>query len=77
MKKTSGDTSFYTNERKIMIIHYIVPEIWHVQDVIFIFHFGLLFVLLLPNNPKNQNFEKKPKTMSADIIILNMLYQKL
>ena len=42
-----------------MIIHYIVPEIWHVKDVIFIFHFGLLFVLLLPNNPKNQNFEKK------------------
>ena len=43
-----------------MIIHYTVPEIWHVKDVIFIFHFGLFFVLLLANNPKNQNFEKNP-----------------
>ena len=29
-----------------MIIGYTVPEIWHVIDVIVIFHFGLLFALL-------------------------------
>ena len=31
---------------KIMIIGYIVPEIWHVTDVIVIFYFGLFFALL-------------------------------
>ena len=43
-----------------MIICYTVPEIWHVTDVILIFHFGLFFALL-PNNQKNQNFEKMKK----------------
>ena len=37
---------FYTSLPKIMIICYTVPEIWHVTDVIVIFHFGLFFVLL-------------------------------
>ena len=40
--------SFYTSVRKIMIICYTVPEIWHVTDVIVIFHFGLFFALLPP-----------------------------
>ena len=31
-----------------MIIGYTVPEVWHVTDVIVIFHFGLFFVLLPP-----------------------------
>ena len=46
---------------KIMIICYTVPEIWHVTDLIVIFHFGLFFSFLPTNNPKNQNFEKIKK----------------
>ena len=33
----------------------------HVMDVIFIFHLGLFFALLPPNNPENQNFTKMKK----------------
>ena len=64
-------SSFYTSVPKIMIICYTVPEIWHMTDVIIIFHFGLFFALLPPNSPKNQNFEKMKKT-PGDIIILHM-----
>ena len=44
---------------------YTVPEIWHVMDVIVIFHFGLFFALALlpassPKSTKNQ-FSKKMK----------------
>ena len=39
-------SSFYTSVPKIMIIWYTVPEIWHMTDVIVIFHFGLFFALL-------------------------------
>ena len=45
-----------------MIICYTVPELWHVTDVIVIFHFGLFFALLPPYTPKNQNLEKIKKT---------------
>ena len=31
-----------------MIIGYTIPEIWHVTDVIVMFHFGLLFAHLPP-----------------------------
>ena len=34
-------------------------------------HFGQFFILLVPNNPENQNFEKMKKA-SEDVIILNM-----
>ena len=47
-----------------------VPEIWCVTDEIVISHFGLLFALLPPNCPKNQNFEKMRKK-PGDIIILH------
>ena len=40
-------SSFYTSVPKIMVIWYTVPGIWHVTDVIVIFHFGLFFALLL------------------------------
>ena len=40
-------SSFYTSVSKIMIKCYIVPEIWHVTDVIVTFHFRLFFALLL------------------------------
>ena len=70
MKKTPG---------YIIILHkfiknhdcicYTVLKIWCVTDVIVIFHFGLLFALLPPNNLKNENFNKMKNTL-GDIIIL-------
>ena len=47
-KKCSDISSFCTSAPKIMIICHTVPEIRHVTDVIFIFHFGLFFPLLPP-----------------------------
>ena len=44
-KKHLEISSFHTDVSKIMIICYIVPEIWHVKHVIVIFHFGLFFAL--------------------------------
>ena len=41
-------SSFYTSVPKIMIICYTVLEISWVTDIIFIFHFGLVFALLCP-----------------------------
>ena len=55
---------------KIMIICYTVPEIWHVTDVIVIFHFGLFFAPFPPNSPKNQIFLKMKKP--GNIIILHV-----
>ena len=51
-----------------MTIYFPVPEICHVADII-IFHFGQFFALPPPpNNSKNENFKKKMKEMSGDII---------
>ena len=41
-------SSIYKNVPKIMIMCYTVPEIWHMTNVIVIFHFGLFFTLLPP-----------------------------
>ena len=46
LKKPLEIPPFYIIVSKIMIIGYIVPEIWHVTDVIVIFYFGLFFALL-------------------------------
>ena len=54
-------SSFYTCAPKIMIICYNVPEIWCVTDVIVIFQFGLFFVLLPLQQPKNWKFHKNEK----------------
>ena len=51
------------------IIWCIVPEILSATDRIFC-HFGQFFALTLPNNPKNQKFEKMKKA-PGDIIILH------
>ena len=51
-----------------MIICYTVAEIWHMTDVIFIFHFGLFLPFYTPSNLKNQNFTKMKKT-TGDIIL--------
>ena len=52
-KKIQEISSFYNTITKIMILCYTVPEIWHIADVIVIFHFGLFFALLhrLPGLP--------------------------
>ena len=60
-KNTLEISSFYRCVPKIMITGFIVPEIWHVTDVI-IFQFGQFFALLPPNSPKNKNFKKMKKT---------------
>ena len=52
-----------------MIICYTVREIWRVTDVT-IFHLGIFFTLLPPQQPKNQK-KKKIKTPGY-IIILHM-----
>ena len=52
------------------IISCIVPGISSVTDRISC-HFGPFFVLLPPNNPKNQNFEKMKK-LPGDITILHI-----
>ena len=59
-----------------MITCYSVSEIQHVTDVIFIFHFGLIFCLFTPlTTQKNQNFEKMKNTLK-DIIILHLHTKK-
>ena len=59
--------SFYKSVPKIMIICYTVPEIWHVTDVIVIFHFGLFFAVSPPSFPKKWTFKKNEKKNSLEI----------
>ena len=47
-KKSREISSFYTSVPKIMIICYTVPEIQHMMDVDFIFHFWLFFCFFTP-----------------------------
>ena len=63
MKKQLEITSFYTSVPKIMIRWYTVPEIWHMMDGIVTFLFGLFFVLLFLNSPKNQISRKWKKSL--------------
>ena len=74
LKKHLEISSFYTSVSKIMIISYIVSEIWHMADVMFvIFHFGLFFAVLPPPPPLTARKMKisKQKKMPGDIIILH------
>ena len=68
-KKPLEISLLYTNVPKIIIIHYTVPEIWHVMDVIVIFILGYTFPFYPTNSPKTENF-KTMKKMPGDIIIL-------
>ena len=75
IKKRLEISSFDTSVPKIMIVYYIAPEIWHMADVIVIFHFGLFLPFYPPpppppSIPKNENFKTMKKT-HADIIILH------
>ena len=68
-KKRQEISSFYTSVPKIMIICYIVLEIWCVTDVILIFHFGLFFTLLPPLTAQKIKTTTKWKK-NADLINL-------
>ena len=45
-KKDLEVSAFTTSVPKIVIICFIVPETWHLMDVIVSFQFGLFFVIL-------------------------------
>ena len=74
MKNTPGDIIILHKCKKIMIICYAVPEIWHMIDVIFIIHFELFFALLPPNSLKNQKNLKNEKAPD-NIIILHKCFK--
>ena len=50
-KKLLETSSLYTSVPKTMIIHYTVPQIWPVKDVIVIFILGCTFPFYPPNSP--------------------------
>ena len=64
LKKGLGDIIILHNCTKNHDHIHTVPEIWHVTDVIIVFHFALFFALL----PLFKKMEKKP----GDIITLHM-----
>ena len=65
----------FTRVQKVVIIRHTVPEIWHVTNVIVIFHFGLFFASY---NPKNQNFKQMKKKKNAGRYHnFTHMYQKL
>ena len=53
MEKTPGDMIILHECTKIIIICYTVPEIWHMTDVIFIFHFWARDIIILHMYTKN------------------------
>ena len=59
-KKHLEISSFNTSVPKNMIICFIVPEIWHIMDIICCS--GLIFEF-----PKNENFKKKKRNKSLEI----------
>ena len=74
--KKGLEISFNKSVPKIMIICYTVPEIWHVLDVIAIFHFGQFSALLPPSTPPPLTAQEmklsqkwKKKKTSGGIII--------
>ena len=73
-EKNAGRYHHFTQlYQKIMIIGYTVPEIWHVTDLIVIFHFGLFFALLLPL-PNFTFFTQETKSLSRlSFILINFL----
>ena len=61
---------FYTTVLKIMIRCHLVPEIWHLTDVIVTFHFRFFFALL-PLAAQKMKIKTRMKTMPGYIIILH------
>ena len=66
-----------------MIICYSVPEIWHMMDVVVIFHFRQFFALLPPPPPiprktsKNKKLKKKMKKNPLEISSFNTSVLKI
>ena len=58
-----------------MILCYIASEIWHIAEVIVIFHFGQSLVLLPPYSRKNENVKKNEKN-TLRYHHLTQVYQK-
>ena len=58
-KKRMEILSVYTSVPKIMIICYTVPEIWHMMNIISIFHFELFFCPFTPMTARKTNFFQK------------------
>ena len=56
-------SSLYTSVPKIMIICYTVPEIWHVTNLIVIFHFGLFLPPFTPLTAQKSKFKKMRKNL--------------
>ena len=71
-KKYMEISSLNTSVPKIMIICFTGPEIWHMTDVNFFFHFALFFALLPSNSPKKWKFQKN---VTRYIIILHKCAQ--
>ena len=61
LKKPLEIPSFYIIVPKIMTIGYTVPEVWHVIDVIVVFHFGLFFAFYPSKSPKKKVSKKMKK----------------
>ena len=68
-KKQLEISSFYASVSKLMIIHYTVPEIWCMMDVIVIFHFRLTFVTFTPLTAQKIKIKKKEKTKKKSLEI--------
>ena len=62
-------SSFNTSVPKIMIICYIAPEIWHIADIIVIFHFGLFLLFYSLSSPKNENLKIMKRNPEDNIIL--------
>ena len=62
-------SSFNTSVPKIMIICYIAPEIWHIADIIVIFHFGLFLLFYSLSSPKNENLKTMKRNPEDNIIL--------
>ena len=81
-KKQLQMSSFYICVPKMMIIWCMIPEIRSATKITFSPFAPFFAALLLPNNPENQNFEKrkntswekkkKKKNTSWDVINLHM-----
>ena len=63
MKKYLETSSFYKSVPKTMIIHYTVPEILHMWQMLLLFFILACFLPFYspPNSPKKQFFFKKEK----------------
>ena len=70
-KKPLEVSTFTTSVPKTIIICFIVPEIWHLTEVIVSFHFGLFLAILPPLTAQKMKISKQWKKPPGYIIILH------